>query len=508
MANQVGTASNFEDFITRIINFLTTDPVLVAANQHWEVLRVRRDNILAHTSNITDGASGSQTRQMIHTFRYDSRTLNVDNPASGNNHFFLNSGFNAGVSFNRWRLRQARAVTTLRIRAHFDTLNAAPRTFRLQYSDDDVNWTTALTVTNTSAFSAGERRDFAVPGGIGAREYWRIIWDAVQSGTTQIGWSEILLLQADGTAANHFGSEVLLRGKGNGGSDNIYIGLRGEYDAAAGWHNLILNGYTGFNPNVLSWFEHPGALSGFGATATRANPMVPLWDSVMPYWFSASGRSFRFGVKVSTNYEGGYLGFILPYATPGQYPYPLAVGGSLVPNQTTRSADWRYSTVSFRHGVFPGPGCSTTLFESEAVWGSLYLRDPAGDWRWFGNRPQQNVSNPEGVNGPSFSGSPPFPPIAGQGGWRNVWPHCMNDFWTVGKRPYRECLGGGYILQPCVLLQRAPAPAVFGEFEGVYSISGFQNSAENTTTFGGKTHVVFQNAYRNAVHEFWALSLD
>jgi len=57
-------------------------------------------------------------------------------------------------------------------------------------------------------------------------------------------------------------------------------------------------------------------------------------------------------------------------------------------------------------------------------------------------------------------------------------------------------------------MQRTPAWMVYGELEGVYAISGYQNSAENTTTYNGKTHVVFQNAYRNTVHEFWALSLD
>jgi len=84
----------------------------------------------------------------------------------------------------------------------------------------------------------------------------------------------------------------------------------------------------------------------------------------------------------------------------------------------------------------------------------------------------------------------------------------MNDQWASGKRPYRECLGGGYILQPCILMQRAPYSAVFGELEGTYAISGYANSPENTTTWNGKTVVVFQHAYRNTVHEFWAMSLD
>ena len=509
MANEVGTASNLEDLFTKIVSFLTTNAALVAANQDWEVLRLRRDNLLSHTSNLNEPSSGANSRYMRHTFRYDPRSINTDNPMADGwgGHFYANN-WSAGVSHNTWRLRQAREVKTVRIRAAVGSsyVNAAPKSFRLQYSDDNSSWTTALTVTDTTVFVLGETRDFAVPGTPGAHEYWRILWDKTQSSTTtgNIAWTELLLLQADETVANHFGSEAILKAPGNSGTEAIYTGIRSEYDAAAGWYNLFLNGYTGYDPNVQSWFLQPGAIPGYGAAFTRAIPMVPCWDAAMPYWFSASGRSFRFGVKVSTNYEGGYLGFILPYATPGQYPYPLAVGGSLVPSDGNRSANWRYSFASYEHGVFPGPG-STSVSESESGWATLYVRDPGGDWRHFANRPNRNGYAIDGIQGFAFQYNLPF---AVTGGIRSVWPHCENEKWTSGRRPYRECLGGGYIMQPCVLLQRSPSLLVLGELEGVYAISGYQNSAENTTTYNGKTHVIFQNAYRSTVHEFWAMSLD
>lgn len=509
MANEVGTAANLEDLFGKIVSFLTTSPALVAANQDWEVLRLRRDNLLSHTSNLNEPSGGATSRYMRHTFRYDPRSINTNNPMVNGweGHFYANN-WSAGVSHNTWRLRQAREVKTVRIKAPVGSsyVQSAPKTFRLQYSDNNSSWVTALTVTNTPIFGVAETRDFAVPGTPGVHEYWRIIWDVVQNSTTTgtIAWTELLLLQADGTVANHFGSEVILKAPGNSGTEAIYVGIRTEYDTAAGWYNLFLNGYTGYDPNVRSWFLQPGAIPGYGATFTKAVPMVPCWDTAMPYWFSASGRSFRFGVKVSTNYEGGYLGFILPYATPGQYPYPLAVGGSLVPHDGNRSANWRYSYASYEHGVFPAPGANSGS-ESESVWATMYLRDTNGDWRHFANRPNRNGTAVDGVQGFSFQYSLPF---AATGGFRSIWPHCENDKWTGGRRPYRECLGGGYIMQPCVFVQRTPAWMVYGELEGVYAISGYQNSAENTTTYNGKTHVVFQNAYRNTVHEFWALSLD
>lgn len=499
MANEVGTASNLEDLFTKIVSFLTTNAALVAANQDWEVLRLRRDNLLSLTTNLVDTASGS-LRRIVHTCRYDCRSLNTNDQNSTAGRF--TASFTAGTSQVTFRLRQVREVKSVLIRASTMTgdLNMSPRGFRLQWSDNGTTWTTALTVTNSDSWQTGERRTFAVPGTPGAHEYWRIIWDAVQSGTT-IRWSEVLLLQDDGTVANHFGSEVIFKAPGNAGADSIYTGIRSEYDEAAGWYNLFLNGYAGYDPAQMSFFNQPGGLPGAEAQNALAVPMVPCWNSAMPYWFAASGRSFRFGIKVDTNYEGGYLGFILPYATPGQFPYPLMVGGSLVPQDGNRSAEWRYSYANWRHGVFPGPGCENTPNVVEARWATNYIRMPDGFWRYIGNRPNSGTAVPDGIHGPNHG-------TTATGAARSMWPHCMNDQWSTGKLPYRDCLGGGYVIQPCIILQRLPETMVFGELEGVFSISGFGVSSEDTAVFGGKTHVAFQNAYRNTVHEYWAMSLD
>lgn len=506
MAHEVGTANNLEDLFGKIVSFLTTNATLVAANQEWEVLRLHRDNIAAYTTNLTEPTVTSGVdapyRRSIQTFRYDPRSLNTDDENAERRANFYATNFSSGVSHVTWQFRTAREVKTVRLRAplYNSHLSSMLRNFRLQYSDDGSTWTTALTVNASTPFSLGEVRDYAVPGTPGSHLHWRILMDSVQSGSRSVSWMSMLLLEADGTVANHFGSEVIFKARGNSGTEAIYTGIRCEYDATVGWYNLFLNGYTGFDPNEQSWFKQPGALNGYGMPYTCAVPMVPCWDNTMPYWFAASGRSFRFAVKVSTNYEAGYLGYILPYATPGQFPYPLAVGGSLVPQTSNRGAEWRYSYVSSRHGCPAGPGVDDTP-NREGRWATLYMRNPDGEWSYFGNRGSQS----ESIYGPTQSYYAPYVP---DGAWRCVWPHAMNDQWSSGKLPYRECLGGGYLLQPCILMQRAPYPAVFGELEGTYVISGFGNSPENTTTWNGKTVVVFQNAYRNTVHEFWAMSLD
>ena len=500
MANEVGTASDLEDLFGKIVTFLTTNASLVADTQQWKVLRQRRDNIAALTTSIVP--NGTSWRSVLQTCRYDSRSLNVDNESSATATIYSNT-FSAGVSHVTWQLRQAAEISAVRLRAPVSAsyVTYMIRNYRLQYSDDGAAWTTCLTVASSPIYTSGEWKDFAVSSP-GSHMYWRIVIDSTQNGSgTAVSWQGMLLLEADGTVANHFGSEVIFKSTGTAGTDEIFTGIRSEYDEAAGWYNLFMNGYTGYDPNEESWLKQPGALPGYGQTYPLAVPMVPCWNTTMPYWFAASGRSFRFAVKVSTSYEGGYLGFILPYATPGQYPYPLAVGGSLVPTDSSRSSEWRYSYANARHGVYPGPGADRYA-SSEGSWATLYLRDPNGSWSPFTNRGSTSMT-PDGIYGPQYSTGG-----GASGAWRSVWPHCMNDQWTLGKRAYRECLGGGYVLQPCVLMQRASTPAVFGELEGTYAISGYSNAPENTTTWGGDTVVVFQQAYRNSIHEFWALALS
>lgn len=518
MAFEVGTAANMEDFFTKILNFLTTSPALVEANQQWEVLEVYRDNLESLAINFTEvDSSVAGGKRPIHGMRRDNRTLGSDNPITASSIGAVQGGgVVAGTSHMTMKLRVAKEITSVRLRSPYSSaVSTMISNFRLQYSDDGATWTTALTVSSNPTYTMGEQKSFNVPVATGPHLYWRLRIDSLQNGSTTATtayWDSVLLMTASGEIANHFGSECVLKARGNAGADAIYTGLATEYDSAAGWYNLFINGYTGYDPNVTSWFEQPGALPSYRNQQggyTLAVPMVPLWNDQMPYWFAASGRSFRFGVKVSTQYEGGYMGFILPYATPGQYPYPLAIGGSLVPTSGSRSDVWRYSFNSFRHSVFVCPGCGGDPNASaESVDTTLYLRLPDGTWGFVGQRYTRSGSDPNSIIASGYSGgtAPTF-----SGPRRGMWPlstrHHGN---TAGfaRRDYREIMGGGYLTQPLIIHQRLPFAAVWGELEGVYQISGFSNAAENTAVVGGKNHIILQNVARTEVHEYWSLELS
>ena len=504
MANEVGTASDLEDLFGKIVSFLTTNASLVAAGQQWQVLRQHRDNIVGvNVTSLSEDAAYAN-RRILHGFRYDLRSLGTNSQIGGTGHVAC-SNYVAGTSQFTMQLRTAKAAAAVRVSAPLDWVTSdVLQNFRLQYSDDGSTWTTALTVDSSPAYSIGETKTFTVPGTPGAHVYWRVIIDRKQSGWTtgMVFWRSFLLLDSGGDAINHFGSEVLLKATGAAGTDAIYTGIRSECDTANGWYNLFLNGYTGYDPNEVSFFNQPGAINNWSAATPLDVPMVPCWNAAMPYWFRANGRSFSFGVKVSTSFEGGYMGFILPYATPAQYPYPLAIGGSLVPPDWDRSYSWRYSYNDPRHSVFPIPGSNmvnpTSISPNSS---SLYLRTPDGLWQSFGQR--------ESVSGISVMTQASGPPFARNGLRSGVWPTSVRAVGaSAPRRDYREVLGGGYLLQPLILHQRLPTDAVWGELEGCVAISGFGNAAENTTSFAGKNYVIFQNVARTEAHEYWAMALD
>lgn len=501
MAYEIGTATNLEDLFGKIVSFLTTNSSLVAAGQQWSVNRIFRDNVAALTTNLTETTT-IQYRKILHSFRYTPRSLNTNNPNNQEGHTYCNN-FAAGTSYFNITLRTAVEVKTVRIVSpNSSDASYTLQNFLLQYSDNGSTWTTALTVASSPIYGQNETKDFSVPGTPGTHLYWRIVINTNQANTgTTVAWKSLLLLDNSGSVKNHFGSEVLLKATGNSGTENIYSGIRAEYDSGNGWYNLFLMGFTGYNSAITDFFQQPGAITGYADANPMICPMVPCWDTSMPYWFSANGRSFKFGVKVSTSFEGGYLGFFLPYAAPNQYPYPMAVGGSLIPTNGNRGVEWRYSYNYYKHSVFPIPAAtSPTVNNTDST---LYIRLPDGTWRSTGQR--SNISDPNFITRMTMGTVPPFTTAGPAIG---VWPNCVHST-TVGdgNLPYREVLGGGYIFQPLILAQRSPTSAIWGELDGVYSVSGFNNAAENTTTFNGINHIILQNVARTEVQEYWALAL-
>lgn len=244
------------------------------------------------------------------------------------------------------------------------------------------------------------------------------------------------------TGSSH---ELILRAPGLSGTEEIFLGFSTYQDATADYYNLAAAGFTGYVAGN-SFDTQPGAqISG-----------LPAHNSHIDYWLTMNGQRLVLAMKVGTPvYESCYLGKMLPYATPGQFPYPLVVGGMLSGKPATRFSDSVHS-FCFR-----------------------------------GNRPNMRLRWLDG----SWIQPATWP-------WNSLALTSTSGF---SNEAQGRDTGGTYPLLPVVL---QGTPGLLGELDGVSYITGFNNAVENTLEIGGKTWVVVQDVSRTGFNDYIAMRLD
>lgn len=179
---------------------------------------------------------------------------------------------------------------------------------------------------------------------------------------------------------------------------------------------------------------------------------VPAHNLRIDYWLVVNAQRIVFALKVGTPvYESGYTGKFLPYDPPGRYPYPIVVGGMLNGPAPTRYSDVNHSMYS------KGSRANFGMRFVDGTW-----KQPA-TWPW----------NSSGFNGQQAT---------------------LRD------------TGGNYNLLPVVLVDGAPN--IYGELDGIYQISGFNDVVENTLTIDGVGYVVIQDVSRTGFLDYYALRLS
>jgi hypothetical protein len=334
------------------------------------------------------------------------------------------------------------------------------------------NWT--ITFTSATAFTVTGSVSGAQAGGTTGTDYnnGKIAFRINVGGTAFVATDQFVITLVATTNAgtdiwiedryNPHSSDLewIAHGTGLGGSDAIYAGTRmSETPVSNLWH-LEMRGFTGFDPGQ-GFTTQPGI--------SPAN-YVALWNQTHPFWLAVNGRRWAFVARVSTTYHAGYLGFILPYTLPSEYPYPFLVGG-----ETLNPVTWS-STSSLSHHV---------MFSNAAA----QFRRVDGTWR------DLNTSTAAVTVWPTMSS-------AGSSGAGNA---TMSVLETPSV--------GEYVLYPLVLIDLANLNAplsstVLGEMDGVFAIPGFNNSSENVVTVSSVDYVVVQNIFRTSRDQFWALRKD
>lgn len=255
------------------------------------------------------------------------------------------------------------------------------------------------------------------------------------------GWE---ILRYDTAAPNR---ELIMRAPGLSGGEEIYLGIRTYQDASADYYNLVAAGFTGYVPGN-TFDTQPGAkLSG-----------VPAHNNRIDYWLTVNGQRLVLVMKVGTPvYESMYLGKMLPYARPSQYPYPVVCGGMLSGTPATRFSDTS-------HGVWVKGG------------------------------------------GTSANTLPQFGLRFNDGQWLQPKTYPWSNSVVCGSTYTTRDTEGNYPLTPAII--HDSTRGVLGELDGVFHVSGFNNAVENTLVIGGKTHIVIQDVWRTGFSDYYAVRMD
>lgn len=290
-----------------------------------------------------------------------------------------------------------------------------------------------------------------------------------------------------GPGSGQYGNEILLKGPGLAGQDEIYVGMSLFQDPIPDnyWMNFV--GATGPSLSTDRYFGH--------INATPSRPRMFLDGGPMEYWIVANGQRFICIVRISTVYEACYCGFILPFAMPTQYPYPLFIGGSAGDAASqfwssiyTTPMNWRSEADNHQHFL------SSWAQTGQSMPPSAWLLAPENSWVTVANR---------GNSGPV-----------------RLWPQNTNGDYHEAQTSnssyqadfirsrLQDAFGGQKVLLPSILTRDDPGDATYGVLQGVYRCQGYINQAENIIEANDIDHLVIQNTFRSNIGEFWALALD
>lgn len=255
------------------------------------------------------------------------------------------------------------------------------------------------------------------------------------------GWT---VLRYDTAPANR---ELILKGVGYTGDEEIFVGFRTYQDASADYYNLLAGVFTGYVPGN-TFDTQPGArLSG-----------VPAHNNRIDYWLTLNPQRIALAMKVGTPvYESAYVGKCLPYGRPSQYPYPVVCAGMLAGAAATR-----FSDASANHSIgYKGNSARLGLRSNDSwlnahcyPWGNTVI---AGTGLSTNNL---NLRDTEGV----------------------------------------------YCVLPVELHDNTAN--LWGALDGIFYISGFNNAVENTLNIEGHTYVVIQDVARTGHTDYFAMRLD
>ena len=293
--------------------------------------------------------------------------------------------------------------------------------------------------------------------------------------------------------------EVQLQGPGFAGADEIFVGILEVRDTDAAVFNWHLFGMTGFN-TILDLIDQPGFSF---IEPNEIASFVPLSNGAIECWFHITPRALSGVMRIGTTYESFYLGFLNPFATPTEYPYPLYIAGS--------SSRWNenFGSSGVTHSGLVDPGAWTGT--SGNTRGPAGLRFFDGSWQYVQNwsfagssRFQNNdrMVYPAGDLPASAAEIAPIDSFLNSDAdrrWNAMIPATGNPGSpTVIMRETEDSGGDITQLIPTIVNFSQPSLQILGELDSLFwgSTAGNNIVSEDRVVIGGLFYRAFQQANR------------
>lgn len=260
---------------------------------------------------------------------------------------------------------------------------------------------------------------------------------------TTNGWQAI---KYDTSIANR---ELILKGTGYSGNEEIYLCFYCYQNPDSDYYNLAVGVALGYVPSNAITQQPNVFFSG-----------VPAHNQHINYWLSVNPQRIAGVIAVGGNvvYESFYIGRFNAFEYPHKYPHPLVCIGMLEGVSATRFSDAGHRT-GYKGYYQYGYTKYTNL--------RMFMN---GSWL-----------TPE------------------------AWPW-VNTYVTGGGRSKSDThlrdIEGAYTLQP---IQLTDTNGNYGVLDGVAHITGFKNVVTNTISVNNEEWVIFQDVWRTGASDYFAM---
>lgn len=326
----------------------------------------------------------------------------------------------------------------------------------------------ATTVATTGIAYNNGRIEFLITG-TGYVVSDQFTWTITQGAMSATGAAWTLLSEGLDSRFDH---DYYLRAPGLTGAEEIYLNIGAYQNVANDYFNWEARGAIGHEP-TFAFDGQPG---------TSPHAYLPLWSDAIPYWLVANGQRLMLVAKVSATYQLLYMGKILPYGTPTQFPYPVLVAA------TTDQAATRWSSNDTDSSSILNPGRGAFFYTTDGGWKRIINRYGAnGQARWETDYldifpTHQYAFGDVGTGNVEFDGPQVHPAPDGSYTLLPLVPLCRNeDYGSLNQ---------------------------YGELDGLFWVTGTANAAENILPIDGVDHLVIPNIYRTNWTEYGAMRLS